>query len=97
MEGSLFGDFEKSKSNFQVIFDGIEKELQELENLEQAELKRQKFIEKNLSSVGSYLTFNLGGKLFKTSKSTLMKFPSSLLFGIIASGIFVPEDNGTYL
>lgn len=42
------------------------------------------------------ITFDVGGKIFSTSKETLLEIPNTYFFALISSDVWKPDKNGVY-
>ncbi|PRP81148.1 hypothetical protein PROFUN_01982 [Planoprotostelium fungivorum] len=73
--------------------DDRKKELQEKE--ERWKLLEQK-MDENLAKVSQKITLDVGGKKYTTSKDTLMSIPGTYFTGLLGSGRWKPEADGSY-
>jgi len=75
--------------------ENIDKRLMELKIKEEKWNEIEKKIEENLKARNNIITLNVGGQVFSTSKSNLLRFKDSYFYGLVARG-WKPDSNGTY-
>jgi hypothetical protein len=93
---SLEQMFSSAKEGVLAYLNATETKILKLNELEEAEKARQTLCDKNLSKIGKVVSFNLGGKVFKISKTSITKFPFSLFYAILGSGKY-PTETGLCL
>jgi len=53
-------------------------------------------VQENISKAKNIVRLEVGGKIFSTSKSTLIKFEGSYFSAMLGNGNWQPEENGVY-
>ncbi len=53
-------------------------------------------MEKFASTAKSKIKLNIGGKIFTTSKTTLLMYPNSFFSAMLSSGKWNPDEDGEY-
>jgi ABC-type Fe3+-citrate transport system substrate-binding protein len=97
MENSLDlrSKFQKALEEFLETSDSIEKRLTMLEEKEKKWKELEKMMEENAAKAKQKIKLDIGGKIFTTSKSTLMRYENTYFYAMLASGKWQPDEDGT--
>ncbi|KAL9645042.1 hypothetical protein ABK040_004534 [Willaertia magna] len=97
MASELKEQFNEATNKLVQLQTEISKQLQELEAKEKKFNSMLKEMEKVANLQSNKIKLNVGGKLFTTTKDTLMKYKDSFFFSMLSSGKWLPdEDDGAY-
>jgi hypothetical protein len=83
-------------SGIKNLSEQLNKKLQQLNEKEAIMEKMQLKINENIEKAKNKIIFDVGGKRFATSKSTLLKFPNSYFYALISSGNWQPDSDGSF-
>ncbi|PRP81208.1 K+ channel tetramerization domain-containing protein [Planoprotostelium fungivorum] len=74
----------------------IENKKRELQEREERWKLLEQRMDENLAKVSQKITLDVGGKKYTTSKDTLMSIPNTYFTGLLGSGRWKPEADGSY-
>lgn len=74
----------------------IEKRLKDLEEKEKKWYELQKKLEENSKKAKQKIKLDIGGKIFTTSKDTLLRLKDSYFYAMLCSGVWKPEEDSIY-
>ncbi|EFC36754.1 K+ channel tetramerization domain-containing protein [Naegleria gruberi] len=74
----------------------IEERISHLLKLEQEWSEKEKLMEENANKAKSTIKLDVGGKIFKTSRETLLSKKDTFFYAMISSGKWLPDEDGSY-
>ena len=95
MENSLREEYKQTVDKMMDISKRVEGRLLELEKKEKNWNELSSQMEKNCSEAKTKIKLDVGGKLFATTKSTLLRFENTYFHAMLASGHWKPDEDGT--
>jgi hypothetical protein len=84
----------RMQSSLDWVYESINKELKELEKKEKAMEEAEKKAEENAAKLKDRVKLDIGGKIFSTTKQTLLRIPNSFFHALICSEKWKPDENG---
>ncbi|KAF0983699.1 hypothetical protein FDP41_007614 [Naegleria fowleri] len=78
------------------IQEGIDNRMKELKKLEDDLNLKFKLMEENAKKARDVIKLDVGGKIFKTSKETLLSRKDTFFYAMISSGKWLPDEEGCY-
>jgi hypothetical protein len=85
---------QKSLDNILEIYNTIEKKLAILEEKKRKWKECEKKAEENAKKAKQKIKLDVGGKIFTTSKSTLLRYENTYFYGMLGSGKWKPDEDG---
>lgn len=82
--------------HFLNINNEIEAKLTELDKKLEQWRKVQAVVEANAKNMKQKIKLDVGGKIFATSKTSLLRFEGSYFHALISSGHWEPDEDGAY-
>jgi len=82
--------------SFMDISKQIQERLRIVEEKEKKWLEMEEKIKHNASQAKNKIKLDIGGKIFATSKSTLLSIEGSYFHTLLSSGHWQPDEDGTY-
>ena len=90
-------ELEGATKSYLKVAAKIEERLKLLEEKEQKLAALEKRMEENAANVKQKVKLDVGGRIFATSKSSLLRFENSFFHAMISSGKWKPDEDGTLL
>jgi len=88
--------FETAVESFLKVSGLIEQRIKVLEEKERRWLELETKLKENAVTAKSKIILDVGGKKFATSKSTLLSHTDSYFYGLLSSGHWQPDEDGSY-
>jgi len=83
-------------TNFMEISNQVQERLREIEEKEKRWLELEEKIKHCAAQAKTKIKLDVGGKIFSTSKSTLLAFEGSYFHAMLSSGHWKPDEDGVY-
>jgi len=96
MEIKKDDDISNLTSNFKRLMEVAEKKIKECEENQKKWNEVEKMMKENQDKAQQIIKFNVGGRKFETSKSTLLLIPNTYFYALLSSGNFQPDSKGYY-
>jgi FtsZ-binding cell division protein ZapB len=93
----LSASLTKSHQSMLDTLQQIQAKIDLLKEKEQKWEEAQKKIKENVDKASQIVKFNVCGRIFVTSKSTLTKWPDTYFEGLLGSGNWKPDEDGKFL
>ena len=87
-------EFEVLTEGLQSLSSRIEKKLNDFQHFEKQHKELVKSMDVNIAKAKEKIKLDIGGKLFTTSKTTLLSVPGTYFHAMLSSGKWQPDEDG---
>ena len=75
----------------------IEKRISDLKQIENHHAKLNSLMNDNIAKAKQKIKLDIGGKLFSTSKATLLSVEGTYFYAMLSSGNWQPDEDGSFM